>query len=472
MSNVLRNLPSVNELLDSPPLKSLVRQVNQSVVASGVRSFLERVRTDIQNASGINVPSAQELAERIAKWITSGGHRTLRPTINATGTILHPTLGGAPLADKALQAMASLGANYAATSPTTRRPGGGPTERLLTQLTDAEAALVVASGAAASHLALSALAAGRDVFVARSELIDTGDGYRVSDAVAAAGATVREVGAVNRTTVDDFAAQITDRTAVILRVHSSSFQQLGDVIQPELAELSQLARRMNLPLVVELEAGALIDFARYGVLDEPVVAELIKGGADLVLLSGDKLLGGPPCGILVGKQSIIDRLASHPVARAVAADKLTLAALHATLELYQSMATAEQEIPLLSLLSTPMENLKNRAERLAPQIQATSAVESATALEDETYLAGVPLPRHRLNTWCVAVSPAEGTVEQLAARLEAGTPALVGRAARGRYLIDLRSVRPRHDQEIVLAFQLLASPAGGSRSAEQEPTAQ
>jgi L-seryl-tRNA(Ser) seleniumtransferase len=446
-------------LLESPPLKSLVRQVNQSVVTSGVRSFLERLRTDVQNASGINVPSPNELAERIAKWIAAGGHRALRPAVNATGSLIHPTLGSPPLADEALQAIASLGANYASilgASGSARRGRNAAVERLLTQFTGAEAAMVVNSGAAANLLAIASLASCREVVVARQEMIDTGDGYRVANAIAAAGGVVREVGSAKRCSLEDFAVAVTGQTAVILRVHSSSFQQLGDVTSVSLSELAQFARRMNLSLVVEAGAGALVDFNRYGVLGEPVVADIVKAGADLVLFSGDKLLGGPPCGILVGRQAVVDRLAQHPLARALEADKLTLAGLHATLELYQSIDTAERSIPLLTLLSTPLDNLKNRAERLAPQIQSTTAVAGASAVEDETYLAGAEIPRHRLATWCVSVTPAEGTVEQLAARLEAGTPSLVVRIGRGRLLIDLRSIRPRHDQEVVTAFQLLS----------------
>lgn len=462
MSNVLRNLPSVNELLESPPLKSLMRQVNQSAVTSGVRSFLERLRTDVQNASGINVPSPNELAERIAKWIASGEQRVLRPAINATGYLLHPRLGSAPLADEAIQAMSSLAANYAFVADDA--PSGdratrvAAVERQLCQFTGAEAALVLSSGSAASMLAIHALASGREVIVARSEMIDTGDGYRVADAIAASGARLREVGAVNRTTVDDFAGAITSQTGVILRTHASHFQVIGESEAPATARLAQLARRMNLPLVEELGTGALIDFNRYGIVGEPVVADVVKAGADLVIFSGNKLLGGPACGIVVGRAALIERLAQHPLARAVAADKLTLAALHATLEQYASIATAERSIPLLLLLSTPIENLRNRAERLAPQIQATAAVASATVIDDETYLVGAELPRHRISTCCIGVTPAEGTVEQLAHRLELGNPSIVGRIARGRLLIDLRSVRPRHDQELVTAFQLL-SPA-------------
>ncbi len=473
MSNVLRNLPTVNELLESPPLKSLVRQVNQSVVTSGVRSFLERLRTDVQNASGMNVPSPNELAERIAKWIASGGHRALRPAVNATGSLIHPALGGPPLADEALQAIAMLGGNYASTmgpATSTKRGRNSSVERLLAQLTGAEAALVVNSGASANLLAIAALAGCREVIAPRQELIDTGDGYRVVDAVAAAGAMLREVGAANRCTLDDFGGAITGQTAVILRVHPSNFQQLGDVQSIALPELSQFARRMNLALVYEAGAATLVDFNRYGVIGEPVVADLVTAGADVVLFCADKLVGGPPCGILVGRKAILDRLAEHPLARALEADKLTLSGLHATLELYQSLEMAERSIPLLTLLSTPLENLKHRAERLAPQLQATSAVAGASAVEDETYVAGAELPRHRLVTWCVAVTPAEGSVEQLATRLEAGTPSIVGRLGRGRLLIDLRSVRPRHDQEIVTAFQLLSQSAGvPSEMAPEQP---
>jgi len=472
MSNVLRNLPSVNELLESPALKQVVDRVNHNVVVTGVRSFLDNLRQEVQSATAQrHIPSPTELAEKIAKWILEQQNPHLRPVINATGILLHTGLGRAPLADEAIQAVHEASQGYVsleidlATGQRSQRTQG--VERQLRQLTGAEAALVVNNNAAATMLTLAALAPQREVIVSRGELVEIGGSYRLPDVMQWSGAILREVGTTNRTRKQDYAEAIHGGTGALMKVHPSNFQVVGFTESASLAELVELAGQHQLPLIDDVGSGALVDFRAWGVTGEPIIADRIKAGADVVLLSGDKMLGGPQCGILVGKRKWIDRIAQHPLNRPLRVDKMTLAALAATLHLYHDASTAEQRIPLLALLSTSLENLKSRADRMAPRIMAIREVESVEVIEEVNYLGGGSLPNQEKSTWCLAVSPAHGNVTQLAARLRTGQPAVMGRIHQGRLLLDMRTIFPAQDRMVVEAFQQL----GANAEPAEEPVA-
>jgi L-seryl-tRNA(Ser) seleniumtransferase len=285
--------------------------------------------------------------------------------------------------------------------------------------------------------------------------------------MASAGARLREVGTTNKTRLSDFESAISDNTAALMRVHSSNFRIVGFTEQPALDDLVSLAHRRQLPLIDDIGSGALLDLSPYGIQDEPLATASIKAGADLVLFSGDKLLGGPQCGIIVGRQKLIRNLTRHPLMRAMRLDKVILAALAATLRLYRDAATARQQVPLLTFLETSLDNLKHRAERLAPQLQAAPAIASAQTLADHTYLGGGSVPAQQLPTWCVALKPADRTVDELSTALRLGQPAVVGRIQQDQLLLDLRSVFPREDAAIVEALHALAAPA--SRAARTAP---
>jgi len=457
MSNVLRNIPSVSELLESPPLKSLVNRFNRNVVVSGVRRFLDEARMQVQSAAAsVHVPLPSELAQRIADWIAQDQQSSLTPVVNATGIILHAQLGGAPLAEEAIQAVAAASRGYTnleinlATGERCPRVAG--VEELLTQLTASEAATVVNNHAAATVLILAALGTGRELIVSRGQLLETDDEYRLPQIISASGAILREVGTTNVTRINDYAAALTPATAAILHVHASNFDFAGHAAQTSLADLVTLGRKHNVPVIDDLGRGGLVDLSRYGILGEPLAATSIRTGADLVLVSGDKLLGGPTCGIILGRRPLIEQIAAHPLMRAFRLDKLTLAALSATLRLYQDPELAERSIPLLSLLATPLENLRQRAERIAPQIAATG-VATVEILPGQTPIAGESLPHQILPTICLALTPCSGTVDQLATALRTGTPAVIGRIHDGRLYLDLRSVPPRDDLQLVAAFE-------------------
>jgi len=461
--NPLRNIPSVGELLENPALRKLVDRISHTTVVSTVRTVLDEVRNEVQNAAvEKTLPSVSELAERIARRVVESERSTLRPVINATGVLLHTGLGRAPLAEEAVEEMAAVARDYAsveldlATGRRSRRVLA--VEGLLKEITGAEAALVVNNNAGATMLALSALAARREVIVSRGQLIEIGGSYRLPEVMAASGAVLREVGATNKTRPDDYLAAIGEKTAALMLVHPSNFVVVGFTESVRLETLVEIGRKHQLPVIHDAGSGALVDFQQFGFSDEPVASQSIKAGADLVLFSGDKLLGGPQCGILVGRRALVETIEKHPMSRALRVGKLTLAALGATLRIYRDPEKARRQIPLLHLLGTSVENLENRAGRLAPQLAATPAVDEAEPVAAVTFLGGGSVPTQQVPTWCVAVTPKATSVDRLAAALRAGTPAVVGRVQQDRLLLDLRSVMPRQDQALVAAFAALDGP--------------
>lgn len=473
-SNLLRNIPSVGELLDTPTLRTLVDRVSHNVVVSGVRSVLDELRGEVQAAASTGtLPAVGDLAERIARRVLQGESPALRPVVNATGILLHTGLGRAPLSTAALEAMLAVGRDYASVeldlASGQRSQRSTAVEGLLKELTGAEAAAVVNNCAGATLLTLAAVAAGREVIVSRGELIEIGGSYRLPDVMQASGAVLREVGTTNKTRQADYRAACGPQTGALLLAHPSNFRVVGFTEQTSLAELVSLGRELSLPVIHDIGSGALIDFAEFGCAGEPLAAESVRAGADLVLFSGDKLLGGPQCGVIAGRRQWVERIVKHPLARALRVDKLTLAALAATLKAYRDPERAKQEIPLLQLVGANADNLRQRAQRLAPQMQATAAIATAEAVEETTYLGGGSLPTQQLATWCVALRPAHGSVDRLALALRSGEISVVGRVQKDRLLLDLRSVFPRQDLALVEAVQALTGD-GGAATAEHDAT--
>ena len=443
-------------------MRRLVDRISHNVVVSTVRNVLDEVRSEVQHAAtDMTLPSVSELADRVARRITEAELPPLRPVINATGTLLHTNLGRAPLAEEALAEITAVARDYA--SLEIDLAGGRCARRvvavegLLVQLTGAEAALVVNNNSAATMITLAAMATGREVVVSRGELVEIGGSFRLPDVMAASGAVLREVGTTNKTRASDYEAAINERTAALMLVHPSNYAVVGFTESASLAELVEIGRKYRLPVIHDIGSGAMLDFSQFGLPGEPVAPRSVLTGADLVLFSGDKLLGGPQCGIIVGRRSIIEQIAKHPLARALRVGKLTLAALSATLRLYRDPERARRAIPLLHLLTTSVENLENRAKRLTPQIAAAPAVAAAEAIAATTFFGGGSLPTQELSTWCIAIQPGEMSVDRLATALRLGTPAVMGRIQQGRLLLDLRSVMPRQDVDLVAAVGSVAS---------------
>jgi L-seryl-tRNA(Ser) seleniumtransferase len=316
--------------------------------------------------------------------------------------------------------------------------------------------VVVNNNAGATLLTLAALAAGREVVVARGQLVEIGGSFRLPDVMEFSGAKLREVGTTNKTRIEDYRAAIRPETAALMRVHASNYAIVGFTEQASLADLVDLGAKRKLPVIDDIGSGAMEDVTAYGLTDEPVATDSIRTGADIVLFSGDKLLGGPQCGVIVGKKALVERISAHPLTRALRVDKITLAALVETLRLHRDRSAAEQSLPLISLLTTSGANLQNRAERMAPQLAATSTIGSAEPIESFTYLGGGSIPAQQIPTWCVALEPARSNVDALAAALRGGKPSVFGRIHKDRLLLDLRSVFPRQDLQIVEAVQKLS----------------
>jgi L-seryl-tRNA(Ser) seleniumtransferase len=425
-TRALRDLPSVDELLRDERIAAEPR----AVAVAAARSALERARPEIK--AGRHVES---IVDVVLEEIERAQRPALRRVLNATGILVHTNLGRAPLAQAALERVAEVGAGYsnleydlAAGERGSRQDHLAP---LLSRLTGAEAALVVNNNAAAVLLALAALAEGREVVVSRGELIEIGDGFRIPDVLARSGAQLVEVGTTNRTRAADYERAIGPETALILRVHQSNFRVVGFSELPRLADLAKVAQRHELPLVDDLGSGALAPVG-----DEPTAAESLRAGADLVTFSGDKLLGGPQAGIVVGRRTLVERLRRHPLQRALRADKLTLAALEGTLA--TALDPGLGEIPVLRMLHEPVERVRERAERLT--LAVGGEVEETTAR-----VGGGALPLAEIASAACAVE------EQLAHPLRVGEPPVVGIVRDGRLLLDCRTLTDREADEVAAA---------------------
>jgi L-seryl-tRNA(Ser) seleniumtransferase len=424
----LRDLPSVDRLLADPRLASEPRPL----ALAAARTVLDRARAAIRAGEDPGDPVEAVLSE-----LADVRRPRLRRVLNATGVLVHTNLGRAPLPAAALDRVVEVGAAYSTLELDLATGARGSRQdhvaEALCRLTGAEAALVVNNNAAAMLLVLAALAEGREVLVSRGELIEIGDGFRIPDVLARSGARLVEVGATNRTRAGDYERAVTRDTALLLRVHQSNFRVVGFTERPPLAELADLAARHELPLVDDLGSGALVDLG-----DEPTPASSLAAGADLVCFSGDKLLGGPQAGIVVGRAALIERCRRHPLQRALRADKLTLAALEGTLSVYLDPARARDEIPVLRMLSEPLAEVRMRAERLAALVGG--GVEETVAR-----VGGGALPLADVPSYACAVE------EALAARLREGDPPVIALVRDGRTLLDVRALDDAEIDEVAAA---------------------
>jgi L-seryl-tRNA(Ser) seleniumtransferase len=457
-SDLLGRLPTVNELLEKPPIRALADRLNRSVVASGVRSFLEELRSDLERrATDFELPSLRELAERAARHVAILQQSSHRPSINATGRFLGPNWSGTPLADVALERIVSLGRGYVSASPTS---AAGDAAAALARLTGAEAATVVSSYSGAVWLALAAVAADRQVVIARHDVGELDAGTSLPAAAESARVKLREVGAVNRTSSADFESAIGDQTAAIVRHTSDFYHVAGDAKTVEVEALVGLARDRELPLVELLGASPLVDRLPAIDAESTSVVASIARGAHLVVCRGDGLVGGPRCGIVVGTRQLIRRIESQPMFAAGRADPATCAALRATLDLYGDPLQLAMGVPLFQLLSASVENLRQRAERLAPQLAQAVDVESAIPVPTESCLGLAHLQRDTMPSYAIALSPIGGDARTLEARLQKSCVPIycrqdVGRQDGERLLVDLRTVLPRQDQCLV---EMVAAP--------------
>lgn len=443
----LRAIPAVDKLLHTTEAAELIARFGRPLTLEAIRAAQEEVRT--RRDPEATLPAAEGLLQRAEALLTDWTRPTLVPVVNATGVILHTNLGRAPLSSTAVQAIQGAAQGYSTLEYDLQKGERGTrhahAEELLQRLTGAEAALVVNNNAAALLLALSGLARRGKVLIGRTQLIEIGGGFRIPDVLKQSGARLVEVGTTNRVHLADYEEALAEGgIRLVLQAHRSNFQIVGYHSEPSRAELAALAHRHGLPLVDDLGSGTLLDTAHYGLKHEPTVTEALADGADIVTFSGDKLLGGPQVGILVGRADLIAKLRKHPVARAVRADKLTLAGLSATL-LHYLKDEAEREIPIWQMLATDAKIILGRARGWA------SALGTGEVIAGESAVGGGSLPGETLPTWLLALDSPRP--ERLLAALRAQRPPIIARLQDGRVALDPRTVLPQEEGALLLGVQ-------------------
>ena len=443
--NKLRGLPSVDQLLGTPEASGWISAYGRPLTLDALRATLDETRRDFPAREAL--PEKPELLARVQALLESWSTPTLLPVINASGVILHTNLGRAPLSQAALQAAYNISVGYSNLEYDLEKGQRGSrlvhAEALLQRLCSVEAALVVNNNAAAVLLALTALARRRGVVIARSQLVEIGGGFRVPDVMAQSGARLVEVGTTNRIHLSDYEQTLGEKPALFLRAHRSNFRITGFTSEPELAEISALAHAAGIAVVDDLGSGSLLDTTRFGLGHEPMVQESVAAGADLVCFSGDKLLGGPQAGIIIGRSSLIKRLRVHPLARAVRADKLCLAALSATL-LHYLKDEAVQEIPIWQMIAAPPEQLRQRAEGWARRLG------QGKVIPGESTVGGGSLPGETLPTALLALQVT--STNRTLARLRQAHPAVIARTQEDLVVLDPRTVLPEQDEALLTAL--------------------
>jgi L-seryl-tRNA(Ser) seleniumtransferase len=476
MQQQLRRLPAVDELLRQSLLVPIAATSARPVLVACAREVLESLRTQIR--SGQASPSLEGMAAHVFALFQQRQRPSLRPVINATGVIINTNLGRAPLSQESLQAIAAVAQGYANLEYDLEQGERGSrythVRALLCELTGAEDALVTNNNAAAVLVVLSGLAAGREVIISRGQLVEIGGGFRVPDVLRQSGALLVEVGTTNRTRLRDYETAITPETALLLNVHPSNFLITGFTEAVSLEALAELAHRRGLLAVTDLGSGCLLDSARFGLAHEPTPQESIAAGADIACFSGDKLLGGPQAGMILGKRELISRIATHPLMRAIRIDKLTLAGLETTLGHYQRHEAPER-IPIWRMIAATPEALQQRARQWMAQLHMWGIC--AEVVEGQSTIGGGSLPGETLPTTLLAIRANSGTSEgipnnsedkeqprspldTLAAQLRVGEPPIVARILRDRLLLDPRTVLPEQEHALLdgLRVALAAHP--------------
>jgi L-seryl-tRNA(Ser) seleniumtransferase len=458
-ADLLRQIPSVDELLTQPRLASLVKRVDRTLLLEITRATLADLRARItgdQQTLILTLDTAA-LEEHITSTVEQILSRSLQPVINATGVILHTNLGRAPLTEAAVEEFRRTATQYSNLEYDLETGARGKrdvhTAQLLERLTGAESAIVVNNCAAAVLLVLAALAKGGEVIVSRGELIEIGDGFRIPEIMAESGAVLREVGTTNRTRIADYESAINQNTRVLLRVHPSNFQITGFAEKPTLEELAALSQRSNLPLVEDLGSGCLVDLSAFGI-SEPLVRHSIDAGVSVVMFSGDKLLGGPQAGIIAGKKEIVTGIRRHPLFRALRVDKLTTAALEATLGAY--LRGSLDEIPSLRMIRSTPQELRRRAENFLRELTPELPLgEVELEITDGTSLAGGgSTPTQSLPAKIIRVASARHSAAQLEQRLRRSSTGIsvVARVEDDHLVLDLRTVFPEQEPQLVKAL--------------------
>jgi len=446
MSDARRALPSVTALLESEGVRPLLKRAPRGVVVDAIRRAIEAARSAPDSAPRTD----HDWAHAVASSVEQSLRPSLRRVINGTGVVLHTNLGRAPLPKAAIDAIARVAAGFSNLEFDIERGERGSRyshcTALLQELTGAEDALVVNNCAAALVLVLNTLADGRDAIVSRGELIEIGGSFRIPEIMAKSGARLVEVGTTNRTSIDDYRRAVGPDTGIVVKVHRSNFALAGFVAEATASELAAVAGECGVPLLHDLGSGLMISLDEFGLTGEPTARDAIRAGATVVTMSGDKLLGGPQAGLILGKRDALDRIRKNPLTRSYRVDKLTLAALESTLSLYRDPAKALRDIPALAQLTCDLASLRDRAGQIRGELNSPSI----EIIESEASVGGGAFPTARIPSIALAIS---GRADAIESRLRLGEPAVVARVADRRVIVDLRTVFPEEDGDLVAALR-------------------
>ena len=458
LQDLLRRLPAVDELLRQPVIAEAVGTFPRSLVVRAVRNVLDRIRRAIlsDQSSGVSRLDEAALIQEILAEAERLAAYTLQRVVNGTGIIVHTNLGRSLLCQEALERLQLIGSGYSNLEYDLEAGSRGSryvhAEAILREITGAEGALVVNNNAGAVLLVLNTLAQGREVVVSRGELVEIGGSFRIPDVMTRSGARLREVGCTNRTHLEDYRAAIGPETALLLKVHASNYQISGFTAEVDLATLVALGRAHNLPVMDDLGSGCFVDLSRFGLRGEPLVQDSVRSGADVITFSGDKLLGGPQAGIILGRKEIVERLRKSPLTRALRVDKFTLAALEATLRLYRDEETAVRAIPTLRMIAIEVEILATRAQSLADRIRmAVGSGAEVAVVDGASQVGGGALPVQTLPSKLVALTSRRLSAARLEANFRGDQPPIIGRVEQERFLLDVRTLQLGDDEVIVAA---------------------
>ena len=451
--SLLASLPSVDEILKGGDGEQWLSLFPRTIVLQAIREVLSGRRSEII-AGGTPDTTREGLSVDMRGAIDRLLTYSLRPVINATGIVIHTNLGRSPLSTRVLQNVAAVGSGYSNVEYDLSAGKRGKrhihVSRLLQQITGAEDALIVNNNAAAVLICLSTMAREKEVIVSRGELVEIGGSFRIPDVMTASGALLHEVGTTNKTHLHDYVRAVNESTALFLKVHQSNYRMIGFTADVDMRDLVSLGQRHGLPVVFDLGSGCLVDLKPYGI-QEPSVQEVVKAGVDVVTFSGDKLLGGPQGGIIVGKKQYLEQIRKNPLARAVRIDKLTLAAFEAIFMEYLDLEAAKQNIPALAMLLQSARKIRTRAGRLASAVKRRCPGVTADIIEDVSLAGGGSLPGVEFPTFAVAVKPSSLSVNELEERLRTGSPAVIARIRENALLLDARSLGDRDVEAVARA---------------------
>lgn len=455
LQELLRRLPSVDEVLLQDEIKTAVANSNRATVVESIRQAIGELREAILNKHLVEGDLTEEVIKRTLILTASKEKHNLRPVVNATGIVLHTNLGRAVLSEKAKEAIMQVAGNYSNLEFDLESGERGSryshVVELLKKLTGCEDAMVVNNNAAAVLLVLDTLARGREVIVSRGQLVEIGGSFRVPDVMESSGARLVEVGTTNKTYVEDYAKAINENTAVLLKVHTSNYRIVGFTHNASTAELVKLGQETNLPVVEDLGSGFLVNLHSFGIIDEPTVQELISEGVDVVTFSGDKLLGGPQGGIIVGRKEYIAQMKKNPLTRAIRVDKLTLAALEATLREYFDSKQVLSANPTLRMLTVSAEELHEGALKLETALKSVLSEAIIKVEKDFSQAGGGSLPTTNIPTYVVTIDLGNVSEDLFATELRKGDPAVLVRVSQGKILIDVRTILPGEEELLVRA---------------------